>query len=54
MDELSEEEQAAIDSVVNNKNNLAHGENTGLSIAVMKEYYRHVCNALPKLSAICS
>lgn len=50
---LTEEELAAIDSVVNNKNNLAHGENPGLSLEVMKGYYGYIKTALEKLASIC-
>ncbi len=48
--ETTEAEVAAIDSVVNNKNNLAHGENPGLGLEVMKDYYRLVVSSLEKLA----
>jgi len=50
---LTKEEEAAIDSVVNNKNALAHGADSGLGLDTMRAYYRAVVTALDKLSAIC-
>jgi len=49
--DLTEEEVAAIDSVVNNKNNLAHGANSGLGLETMRSYYCCVLSALKKLQA---
>jgi hypothetical protein len=51
--DLTEAEAAAIDSIVNNKNNLAHGENPGLGLEVMREYYQLVLSALEKFAKHC-
>ena len=36
------EQKDAVDSVVDNRNRIAHGENVGLSYSILKEYYRNV------------
>jgi hypothetical protein len=36
---ITEKEKAAIDSIINNKNNIAHGRATTLSFAYINDYY---------------
>jgi hypothetical protein len=45
-DALGNEGKDAINSVVNNKNQLAHGKGTGLGLDTMKRYYKDVSTAL--------
>ncbi len=39
---LSEKQKAAIDSVIANRNNIAHGNDVGISYVTMKQYYSEV------------
>ena len=45
-DDLSDEEADAVDSIVNNKNQIAHGRSVGLSFSVWKNYYDNALNAV--------
>lgn len=49
---LSDEEKAAIDSVVNNRNQIAHGRNVGLSPEPMTRYFKYCRSAVRKLDFI--
>jgi hypothetical protein len=52
--DLTEDELAAVNSVVTNKNHLAHGENPGLGLEVMSRYYRLCLSAIKKIERICT
>lgn len=41
----------AVDSVVANRNQIAHGQNVGLSMSQLKEYYERVCRVLDLVDA---
>jgi hypothetical protein len=51
---LSDEEKAAIDSVVSNRNQIAHGRNVGISPEPMTRYFKCCRNAVRKLDSIVS
>lgn len=38
--EISDEQKSAINSIVSNRNNIAHGENDTISFLAMKDYYK--------------
>jgi len=51
---LVDENRDAIDSVVANKNRIAHGEDVGaLSLLRIEEYYRRVKNVINHMMTIC-
>jgi hypothetical protein len=43
----------AIDSVVNNRHKIAHGESVGLSFVVLGEYYKRVIRVVELLETKC-
>jgi RiboL-PSP-HEPN len=43
----------SVDSIVNNKNNIAHGENTGISYVTVREYYRNVQKFIDVVESLC-
>jgi hypothetical protein len=45
--------KAAIDSIVNNRNQIAHGENVTISLSQLREYYRDACKVLDLVDARC-
>ncbi|HLO17477.1 MAG TPA: HEPN domain-containing protein [Anaerolineales bacterium] len=49
---LSDEELAAIDSVVANRNEIAHGRNVGVSYVHVRDWYKNVKKAIEKISII--
>jgi len=49
---VSDEERDAINSVVNNKNLIAHGKDVGISNEPMKRYFRSCRSALYKLDQV--
>lgn len=42
-----------IDSIVNNRNNIAHGQSVGITINTVKEYYNSVITVLEKIESLC-
>lgn len=51
-DLLIDEERAAIDSVVSNKNQISHGKNVSLSLVPMERYFKLVVGSLHKVDAV--
>jgi hypothetical protein len=49
--QLSDEEKDAIDSVVSNRHQIAHGRNVGISPIVMKRYFTCCRTAMKKFDA---
>lgn len=49
---LTDEERAAIDSVVSLKNRIAHGKDVGLSSEPMKSYFKACRAAVTKMNAV--
>ena len=49
---LTDEEKDAIDSVVANRHQIAHGHNVGVSYIRVKEWYKNVKCAIKKVSEI--
>jgi hypothetical protein len=49
---LTDEERDAIDSVVNNKNQIAHGKDVGLSSEPMKRYFKACRSAVAKMNKV--
>jgi hypothetical protein len=39
----------AVDSIVNNRHQIAHGQNTGIGFATIKEYFNHAVKAIDEL-----
>jgi hypothetical protein len=50
--DLDNEEKDAIDSVVNNRHQIAHGRNVGISPIVMRRYFRCCQSAMHKLDQV--
>jgi len=44
--DLSDEESDAVDSIVNNRHQIAHGRSIGLSFSVLARYHYHAAKAL--------
>jgi hypothetical protein len=54
-DAIGDEGKDAIDSVVNNKNQLAHGKGSGLGLDTMKRYYSDVWKSIESIrDVLCS
>lgn len=51
---ITEQEILAIDSVIANRHNIAHGKSVGLSFIQMKVYYQSIKRVLKILEEICS
>lgn len=51
-DLLTDEEKDAINSVVNNRNQIAHGRNVGISPEPMKRYFKSCKSAMHKLDRV--
>lgn len=49
---LSDEQTASIDSIVNNRHQIAHGRSIGLSFDVFQRYNLHANQALEKLEKV--
>ncbi len=47
----TEENKDAVNSVVANKNQIAHGQSTGISLATIKEYYERVVDFVTNLES---
>lgn len=43
----------AVDSIVANRNRIAHGEHVGLSFYQLQAYFRSVCRVLDMIDALC-
>lgn len=39
---ITDEQKAALNSIVSNRNNIAHGENDAISYGLMKKYYERI------------
>ena len=48
---LTDDEKDAIDSILANRHNIAHGRPVGISLVRVKDYYTRVTQVLEKLSA---
>jgi len=46
-------QKAALDSVVANRNHIAHGESVGLTLARMRDYYRDIVKVLRVIEREC-
>jgi hypothetical protein len=42
IDQISDEQKAALNSIISNRNNIAHGEIDSISYLIMKEYFIHI------------
>ena len=49
---LTDEEKDAIDSVVANRHQIAHGQNVGVSYVRVKEWYKNIKKVIEKISLI--
>lgn len=49
---VTDEEKAAIDSVVANRHQIAHGQNVGVSYVRVNEWYKNVKKVVEKVSSI--
>ena len=49
---ISPEEKDALDSIYSNRNQIAHGQNTGISYVNMKDWYKQVQIVVSKLKVI--
>lgn len=49
---ISEKQKAAIDSIIANRNNIAHGSDVGISFVTMKQYYTDAKAVLALLEKI--
>lgn len=45
-DFITGERKEALDSVVANRNNIAHGESVNLTYARIRDYYRYICQVV--------
>jgi Mg/Co/Ni transporter MgtE len=50
--QISDEQKAALNSLVSNRNNIAHGENDVISYELMKNYYRNTKEVVDILKKI--
>lgn len=51
-DSLSDQQKDAIDSIVANRHQIAHGRNVGLSLVPMKRYFKDAVDAMELLAAV--
>lgn len=49
---LEDKEKSAIDSIINNRNHIAHGDSVGLSFVIMKDYYYNTKTAISHFEKI--
>lgn len=49
---INDEQRAALNSVVSNRNNIAHGENDSISYDLMKNYYRSIKEVVAHLKFV--
>jgi hypothetical protein len=52
VDMISDEQKASLNSIVSNRNNIAHGEIDSISFEIMKEYYKHARAVVDALKEI--
>lgn len=52
-DKTAGEMNDAVDSIVNNRNRIAHGDNVGLSLYQLQAYYRSACRMLDMIETLC-
>ena len=50
---LDDRQKAAINSIVSNRNQIAHGNDVGLSFARLREYYDAVIEAIELIESEC-
>ena len=50
--QVNDEQKAALNTVVSNRNNIAHGENDAISYVLMVEYYQRIKEVVHILKAI--
>jgi len=50
---VDDEEKAAIDSVVNNRNSIAHGRYVGLTFGMIERYYKSIKKVVNKIYENC-
>jgi len=51
-DRINDEQRAALNSIVSNRNNIAHGENDSISFIIMKDYYKQAKVVIDTLKEI--
>ena len=51
---INDEIKASVDSIVNNRHKIAHGENTGISLVTIKNYYKNAKKFIRVLTNICN
>ena len=51
---VTDEQRDAVDSIVNNKNQIAHGQNVGISFVTMKTYYDRAIRVIELLEQQCN
>ncbi len=49
---MTDERRAALNSIINNRNNIAHGENDSISYLSMRDYYLHAKEVVMLLKLI--
>lgn len=49
---ISDEQRSALNSVISNRNNIAHGENDNISYELMKGYYKSIKEVVESLKNI--
>jgi RiboL-PSP-HEPN len=52
IEQITDEQKAALNSVVSNRNNIAHGETDSISYEIMKDYYLHARSVVDLLKII--
>lgn len=50
--QINDEQKAALNTVISNRNNIAHGENDGISYRLMTEYYERIKEVVKILKGI--
>lgn len=53
-DKIDDIQHNAIDSVVDNRNKIAHGQNTGISFVTISNYFESIKTAIALLDSICN
>ena len=52
--DLDDEVKGAIDGLVSNRNNIAHGRDVGISISTIRKYYENASKLIDRIETLCS
>lgn len=50
----TDEMKQAVNSIVDNRNRIAHGENVGISFAPLRRYYQNAVDVIELIEHICN